>query len=406
MPVLIGETVRKSMSVLALVTLAACGGGGSGAGSAPAPNPAASATGTTPQSKLVTPQFVIDVPTGTSSSKARSPQRVSPATSSVTITLTNPPAGLTPTSVTTPITLPCPCTVNGPPAPPAVADNFTVSTFASNNGSGSALDTGSTTSTPATGGNDIITIVLGGIPATVTISGVPATFAADTPNQTQALTVTVNDAASYPITTGTYANPVDISLSDSGSHGTSLSGTTTCSAGTSCIVLAGPSSTATLTYGGLAENPVTIAASGTGLTSAGTVTFTPVLHAITSVAGNPTTTYTGGGTGIDLYTTNNASTAGYSGTVNYTEAGFTDAPYSQTLSLASGASCGTFATVAAGANASNETPFTATAIVSPVNGVCTETVTDGLTDQTNALPTFEVTYTSTSVGATGKKRSH
>jgi len=235
---------------------------------------------------------------------------------------------------------------------------------------------------------------------------VPAAFAADTQNQTQALTVTVSDAANYPITTGTFANPVDISLSDSGSHGTSLSGTTACSTGTSCIVLAGPSSTATLRYGGLAENPVTIASSGTGLTSAGTATFTPVLNAITSVAGNPTTTYTGGGTGIDLYTANSAATVGYSGTVNYKEAGFTDAPYSQNLNLASGATCGTFATAAAGANALGETPFTATAIVSPVNGVCTETVTDGLTDQTNTLPTFKITYTSTSVGATSKSRSH
>jgi len=354
---------------------------------------------------LVTPQFVIDVPTG-ASSKSRSAQRVSPATNSVTITLTNPPAGLTPTSVTTPITpANCPCTVSGPAAPPGVADNFTVSTFASANGSGTALDTGSTTSTPTTGSNDVITIALGGIPAKVAISGVPTTFTADTQNQSHALTVTVSDASNQAITTGTFANPVDISLSDSGPHGTSLSGTTTCSIGTSCIVLAGPASTATLLYGGLAENAVTIASSGTGLTSAGTATFTPVLGAITSVAGNPTTTATGGGVGIDLYSTNSSS-IGYNGTVSYSEAGFTDAPYSQRLSLVAGAGCGTFATVSAGANAANATPFTATAIAVPASGICTETVTDGLSDQTSTLPTFTVTYTATSVGATAKHRSH
>jgi hypothetical protein len=360
----------------------------------------------TSQAKLVTPQFVIAAPTGTSS-KSRSTQHVSLATNSVTITLTNPPVGLSPTSVTTQITPgSCPCTVNGPAAPAATADDFTVTTYASTDGTGAALDTGSTTSTPTTGSNDVITIVLSGIPAKVAISNVPATFTADTQNQSQALTVSVSDAADQAITTGTYAHPVDISLSDSSSHGTSLSGTTTCSTGTSCVVLAGPSSSVTLLYDGLAENAVTIASSGTGLTSAGTATFTPVLSAITSVAGNPTTTFTGGGVGIDLYTTNSASAVGYTGTVRYKEAGFTDAPYAQSLSLVVGASCGTFATVSAGTNASNATPFTATAIASPTNGVCTETVTDGLSDQTNTLPTFTVTYTATSVGATAKNRHH
>jgi hypothetical protein len=296
--------------------------------------------------------------------------------------------------------------VSGPAAPPGVADDFTVSTFASANGSGTALDTGSTTSTPTTGSNDVITIMLGGIPAKVAISGVPTTFAVDTQNQSHALTVTVSDASNQAITTGTFAYPVDISLSDSSPYGTSLSGDATCSIGTSCIVLAGPASTATLLYGGLAENAVTIESSGTGLTSAGTATFTPVLGAITSVAGNPTTTSTGGGVGIDLYSTNSLST-GYNGTVSYSEAGFTDAPYSQSLSLLGGVGCGMFATVSTGPNAANATPFTATAIASPASGICTETVTDGLSDRSSTtLQTFTVTYTATSVGATADHRSH
>jgi hypothetical protein len=50
------------------------------------------------------------------------------------------------------------------------------------------------------------------------------------------------------------------------------------------------------------------------------------------------------------------------------------------------------------------TTFMATATPSAVAGLCLLTVTDGLTDQLNPLPTFVVTYTTSSIVGNGKQR--
>ncbi len=50
------------------------------------------------------------------------------------------------------------------------------------------------------------------------------------------------------------------------------------------------------------------------------------------------------------------------------------------------------------------TAFAATAFANPVVGVCAVTVTDNLTDQRNALPTFKVTYRTSSVNGRSKIR--
>ena len=157
-----------------------------------------------------------------------------------------------------------------------------------------------------------------------------------------------------------------------------------------------------------------LASSATGVTggNAGTATFTPLLNAITGDVGNPTTASStirvlataAHGTGIDLFTSLNTSPTGYSGSVKYGELGFTNSPYNKQLAITGAASCSTFATLATGANATNETPFTATSIASPVAGSCTLTVTDNLTDQPNTLPTFVVTYTTGAVNITSKVR--
>lgn len=391
--------MRKFLAVAIVVTLAGCGGGG---GSAPAPPSTPSQAPTQPQGNLVTPQFTIVVPPKTKSAK-RSPQRVSPSTLSVTITRTTQ-LTVTPTSVTSPIVpANCPCVVDGPASPPGVLNTFTITTFDTSNGTGNSLDTGTDSFTPTAGQNNPQSVTLMGIPASVVIGGVPANFAANTAGQTATLSVTVSDADGNAISSGTYANPVTLTDPDTnGTQGSQVTGTNVGSCGSAtCVTLTGPTDTATLNYGGLAENPATLAATGTGVTTA-TATFTPVLNAITGDAGNSTTSL--GGTGIDLFTTDSTSPLGFSGSVSYGEFGFTNTPYNKQLSVTGGAACSTFATVAAGADASNETPFTATAIASPVNGQCTLTVTDTLTDQPNALPTFKVTYTTSSVSASGKHR--
>src|SRR5208283_5041843 len=95
---------------------------------------------------------------------------------------------------------------------------------------------------------------------------------------------------------------------------------------------------------------------------------------------------------------------GYSGTEQYTEAGLTDNPYNQPLSTTGASGCSAFATLTTGTNdPTNGTPFTAAATVAnPTAGECTITVTDNLTDQTNPLPTFVVTYTTVSIGTNSR----
>jgi hypothetical protein len=67
--------------------------------------------------------------------------------------------------------------------------------------------------------------------------------------------------------------------------------------------------------------------------------------------------------------------------------------------------CSAFATLSTGTNdTTHGTPFTASAILSPVAGICTITVTDNLTDQPNALPTFKVTYTTSTIPVQSKYR--
>jgi hypothetical protein len=394
----------SAVALIAAASVAACAGGGGG-------GPSPIITPTTPaQSNLVTSQFVIVVPSGTSAG-ARKPQFVSSASLSITITLTNPPVGLSPTSVSTNIsgstcTVATPCIVNGPPSPPGVADTFQLTTFDATGGAGNALDSGSVTFTPIAGqANTAPTVTMKGIPFSVTISSVPSNFNANTAGQTANLIVTVADHSGQTIT-GTYANPVRITDPDAETtNGTHLTGTNVGAGCTnSCVDLQTNTDTITLNYGGLAENPVVLASSATGVSggNAGTATFTPILQAIVKDNG-PTTTL--GGDGIDLFTNNAGSTVGYSGTEQYKEPGFTNSPYSKSLSIMGAGACSTFATLSTGTNdTTHGTPFTATAIASPVAGVCTITVTDNLTDQPNALPTFKVTYTTSQITGSSMHR--
>jgi hypothetical protein len=396
------STVTRSFfTVAALFGLAACGGGGSQPAGVPASTSGNSSVSGTPA--LVTPTFKIVFPAASaaSSSHSRTPQRVSTSAASVTITITNPPAGLSPTSVTSNISpATCPCTVSGPPSPPGRSDTYLVQTFDANGGAGNNLDSGTVSVTPTAGQDNPVAITLSGVPATVAIGNVPAAFNAGTGSQAQALSITVKDAAGATII-GSYANVVTVSDPDAnGTQGSQLTGTNPGACAGTCVTLSGSSDAATLNYGGLAENPVTLAASGTNVTNA-QATFTPVLAAIAYAAG-PTSVAAGSPRGIDLFTNTNTATTGYSGVESYSEAGYTNTPYNRTLVATPGTSCSAFATVTATDNTtSGNTDFTATSIASPVAGLCTLTVGDGLTapGHTSGGPQFVVTYTTSSVRA-------
>jgi hypothetical protein len=253
--------------------------------------------------------------------------------------------------------------------------------------------------------------VLNGIPSSVAIANVPTGWHANTSNA-QALTVNVMDHSGQTIT-GTYASTVRITDPDTQStNGTNVTGThagTGCT--TTCVDLTGSGDVVTLNYGGLAENPVTLASSGTGLATAGTGTFTPILNPIVSEPTNPVSQAAGHPVGIDLFTPDSSATVGYTGSVKYYEDGFTNAPYSNALSTTVPAACSAFANVQRAAlgvvNGSHtDTIFTATSVAAPAAGSCTLTVTDGLTDQANALPQFVVTYTTGFVNANAKRRAN
>ena len=424
--------MRTILALFAVMALAGCGGGG---GANPAPNPPAVATNA-PQGDLVTPTFSIVIAPRTSSSGGRTPQFVSSATKSVTITITNPPVGLSPTSVSSNVTPPCtsgtPCRVSGPPSPPGRVDNFSITTYdgpvAGGVATGTALDTdnGTTTATPTAGADNPIPVTLMGIPFTIAIA-TPTNQNVDTPGQTQNLAVTVADHSGQTIT-GTYSQTVRVTDPDTATYGASVKGTSLsgthpgsgCT--TSCVDLKADTDTATLTYNGLAEDPVTLTSSASGVPggNAGTATFTPNLQPIGHTSGG-NSSLAGTPVGIDLYTLDNTSTAGYSGTEGYHEAGFTDAPYNKMLTTINPASgngdCSAFASLGA-ANVSNDTVFTATATAN-VAGVCTRVVSDGLAapghgiNATARAPqirvgptkqTFVVTYTTSSFGQSSKKR--
>ena len=402
--------MKKLLALSALVSLAACGGG-SGAGSAPGiPAPQSS-----PASNLVTPHFTIVVPAKTSNVKtARSRNFVSPSTASLVIALTSVNGSSsnlpTPSSAETDInssTCATSCTVNGPASPPGVADIYSFTLYDATGGTGNVLGTGTATLTPTAGQNNTTSVTIKGVVASITLSS-PAALTADTQSQSESLTFTAKDAGANTIT-GTYANPITISDPDTASYGTSLTGTHTATCTGSCVTLTANSDTVTLNYGGLAENAVTITPSASGVlaTNAPAVTFTPTLNAITADAADGTSTYTpcaGTCYGADLFTTDSSASVGYSATLSYKELGFTDSPYNKQLSLTSTGGCSTIATFSTLANASNETPFKVMAAASPTAGHCTATVTDGLTDQISTLPTFVVTYTTSSFSGSARPR--
>lgn len=402
--------MRKFVALATVCALAACGGGGSSStttGAIPQATPTATPTA---QPAGNQPQFSIAFPANRTSIKGgKHTAFVSSAALSIVIDRTAPSTlnGSPQAISAAACTVAAPCTVTGPAWVTGQSNTYTLTTFDANNGTGNPLDTATVTFTP-TPGQTTQAVTLQGIPGIVTITGASA-LTAGTQNQSEALTVTVKDAAGQ-IISGPFAHPVRIADADTRSYGTSLTGT---NAGTgctgSCVDLTQPSDTVTLDYGGLAESPVTLTSSGTNLSSAGTATFTPSLNPILPDSGDPLSSLSSCTWvpcyGIDLYSSSSSS-SGYSGTVYYKEAGFTDAPYNQSLLGPGSSICSTFATVTTAANVNGETPYSAAAIASPVAGSCTVTVTDGLSDQTNLLPTFVVTYTTFSGGTINAKPGH
>ena len=415
--------MRKTLSLLIMIALAGCGGGG---GSTTTTAPPVTQTAA-PQSGYVTPTFTLTLGNTKGSSAQRSPNYINgAATLSVTITLISnngTPTNVTNPSVTTNVNgtsgNPCnpSCTIPGPPSPPGT-DRYSVTTYDTAGGTGNVLSTATKDFTIVAGSANIgLTIVLFGVVKSFSISGVPSPNAGTTPADTT-LTVNVLDAAGGTIT-GTYGDnsngagyitggtqngtPVTVTINETDANGATLvAGGAATQNSTTSVTLKSSSDSVKLHYAGLAENVKTITASATNATS-GTANFQPVLQPITPASG----------TEIDLYVDSTTGGTGSSGTQNFTEAGFTGAPYDQTFGFTftptSGfaTACNLVATISQGTGA-NGGKFTATAPAAsapPTAGSCDLVISDNLT-QTGHTSTAKtvVTYTTSSFGASSKHR--
>lgn len=455
--------MRKYWALGAILALTACGGGGggttsipsggNGGGATPTPGPSSSPGGGT-QSKYVTPTFHITIPKVIASTKSSTstkrtakgvkPQYISPSVESISITLTEvngtPPGALTGNPATSNIssaTCSSGCTVSGPPSPLG-SDTFVLTTYDAAGGGGNALETNTGTYTMTQGANNAETITLLGIPASFSVGNVPAPSAGSTLSSTiggpanAGIQVSVLDADTNVIT-GTYANPVTVSDPDTNGDGSSFS-TSGCSGTYSVGNPGGSATTVTLTsdtsadyfcYGGIAENPQTLSASATGATS-GTGSFQPVLSAPVESAGSATPT----GVAFDSDSNGNGDIAlfavsgtGSTGSVTYTEVGWTEYPYEQALdafanlACSSGSSYSSYGnpavTVASGASG---TVVTVSAIASPTAAACPLTISDALlsnmTDSNgvngDGVPLVELdsSYTSSAFNVNAHSRKH
>ncbi|HTX58937.1 MAG TPA: hypothetical protein VMH02_04605 [Verrucomicrobiae bacterium] len=231
--------------------------------------------------------------------------------------------------------------------------------------------------------NDI-GFTLDGVVASLVVSGLPSGTAGTPFASSQAFTVSAKDADGDTIV-GAYDNAVTLSDDDaSGATSIATSGSDSPPAGQ----LLSSSDTAKLSYTGLAILPVTITARASGATN-GSAQFAPALQPIvvtTSDTLNPSFA------GVDLYATTGA---GSSGTFTTSEAGWTNAPYSKSLTVTNGSGCGSIGTVLRSGNS-----FTASVASVPSPGTCTAlTLSDGL-GQSQA-----VTLAYTNFGYTGSTQS-
>jgi hypothetical protein len=300
-------------------------------------------------------------------------------------------------------------------------DTYSVTTYDAASAGGNALDTNTTQITILQGVANSGTVTLQGIPAAIQFGG-SASFTADTVSSqtiggptSGGITVKALDADNQTIT-GTYANPITVSDPDTNGDGTSIAATCPASVtadnptqSATSAMLVSDSSTTTLCYEGIAENPVTLGASATGA-APGSLTVKPTLNAPAYVAGSgtPTTVVVGSSPpDVQLIAT---SGLGSTGSANFSEAGWTDAPYSQQLTAAAplgsctkGSSFASYATVAT-SSTSSATTFTVTAITStPAASQCPLTIIDGLNaNSTDGSATLATSYTSSSIGVNNK----
>ncbi|HTV92869.1 MAG TPA: hypothetical protein VMG98_09155 [Verrucomicrobiae bacterium] len=367
---------------IALSLLCACGEGG---GSSITPSqPGSSGTASSHQTATLTLRFNVGSP---SSSKTRPAYVSGNATQLIVLvntvngssTLPSGVAGTTTIGLTTTGTSPN-CAVAGSvetctaqvPAPPGSVSY----TFNLEDASNDLLATATQTFTITSGTANALSLSLGGVVATVTVSGPSPLFVPGT-GATSTLTVTAKDASGYTIGGSTaYDNPFTLTIADtSGATKLTVNGGT---AATTVTVNA-PTDVVAVVYSGEATSNATIGTSTANVTASGTLvaaagTITLPSGTLPDDAGN-------GGLVTDPnwnQPTVFFSSTGVQQTFTAQEAGWTNAPYSQTLTVTlDPTSCGSGGSAVASIASSTNVGGADSIVVNGNNsGFCEVTLSD------------------------------
>ncbi|MEO6834681.1 MAG: hypothetical protein ABI231_02075, partial [Candidatus Tumulicola sp.] len=209
---------------------------------------------------------------------ARRPLYVSPATKSLSITVT--PSGGAPVSSIVNCATSCQATIQAP----AGVDRFAIALYDGLNATGNILSSGATTATITSGQTNSVNISFGGSIAKLAITADASSLRAGTAGSIP-LTVVGYDADGYTIVGATpYNVPITLSLADSAAA-TSLSTTS----------MTVPNATPTLTYDGAQSGAnATITVSTTGTNSAGATVPISASTSVVVKAATPSPTPTPG----------------------------------------------------------------------------------------------------------------
>ena len=352
--------------------LAACGGGG---GSSPVPSAPTTvpSTGSSP-STTQTVKFVLAIPLPSATTAARHRNFVSSATEGASISVTGP-GGASAHAVVNLSSSSNACTTSGTLRTcsvnitvPVGLDTFTITTYdtAPVNGaipSGAhELGIGSATATVSIG-TPSVSISISGLIANLGSLPAFSSLPADGATHQVPIILAPTDFGDQPIVAGTsdpYANPITVTLSESGGSGHAsliFDGGTT---GVSSATLAHSTDTVTLQYdgGGSPGYSITITASASGTASTSTV-IGPLYAAASGLANDTLTLTAAPGTPV---------------TVTLSEAG---APGTQQYSAGVSSGCTNVATATPVIGTGASATFTVSGGTVPSQDVCTILLSDG-----------------------------
>ncbi len=215
----------------AVVALAACGGGGgSSASLLPSASPTPLATSTTPASIGSNVTFVVTIPSASTSARHRAATSANTASIAFVLQSVN---GIATTATPTVAAIGASAsgctaaqsglTCNIVVTAPVGSDIFAVTTYQSNNGSGTPLASTNVAVTVSSSASANVTLDLGGIPASLTFSPARLPLVNDGNVHRVAVTLNAADASGATIVGAAYQSPVSLQIQNDPAGALSLS---------------------------------------------------------------------------------------------------------------------------------------------------------------------------------------